>query len=99
MKISNIRSQILVLPEADSLADTPENPNAARPIVIVRIGTAHLVAAAPNGLTVEYMGWMLKLFDGVAEFDPAAGELVLSDRPGLGLTFREDTIRQYGVAS
>jgi L-talarate/galactarate dehydratase len=60
---------------------------------------AHLVAAAPNGLTVEYMGWMLKLFDGVAEFDPAAGELVLSDRPGLGLTFREDTIRRYGVAS
>jgi hypothetical protein len=60
---------------------------------------AHLVAAAPNGLTVEYMGWMLKLFDGVAEFDPAAGELALSDRPGLGLTFRGDTIRQYGVAS
>src|SRR5271157_5422022 len=39
MKISSIRSQILVLPEADPLADTPENPNAARPIVIVRIGT------------------------------------------------------------
>jgi len=29
MKISSIRSQILVLPEADPLADTPENPNAA----------------------------------------------------------------------
>jgi len=60
---------------------------------------AHLIAAAPNGLTVEYMGWMLKLFDGVAEFDPASGELALSDRPGLGLTFREDAIRRYGVAS
>jgi L-talarate/galactarate dehydratase len=60
---------------------------------------AHLVAAAPNGLTVEYMGWMLKLFDGVAVFDPTSGELALSDRPGLGLSFREDTIRQYGVAS
>ena len=59
----------------------------------------HLIGAIPNGLTVEYMGWMLKLFDGVAEFDPASGELVLSDRPGLGLSFREDTIRQYGVAS
>src|SRR5580658_7008878 len=39
MKISSIRAQILVLPEADPLGDTPENPNAARPIVIVRIGT------------------------------------------------------------
>jgi L-alanine-DL-glutamate epimerase-like enolase superfamily enzyme len=58
---------------------------------------SHLVAAAPNGLTVEYMGWMLKLFDGTAALED--GELALSDRPGLGLTFREDTIRQYGVAS
>ncbi len=60
---------------------------------------AHLVAAAPNGLTVEYMGWMLKLFDGVAEFHAGTGELALSDRPGLGLTFREDTIQRYGVAT
>jgi L-talarate/galactarate dehydratase len=58
---------------------------------------AHLVAAVPNGLTVEYMGWMLKLFEGNAALE--RGELVMSDRPGLGLTFREDTIRQYGVAS
>ncbi|HEV2101012.1 MAG TPA: enolase C-terminal domain-like protein, partial [Stellaceae bacterium] len=58
---------------------------------------AHLVAAVPNGLTVEYMGWMLKLFEGNAALEK--GELVMPDRPGLGLTFREDTIRQYGVAS
>ncbi len=56
---------------------------------------AHLVAAAPNGLTVEYMGWMLKLFDGVAEFDPGTGELVLPDRPGLGLEFNEKAIEKY----
>ena len=58
---------------------------------------AHLVAAVPNGLTVEYMGWMLKLFDGVAAFDD--GELVLPERPGLGLSFNQDTIKRYGVAS
>jgi L-alanine-DL-glutamate epimerase-like enolase superfamily enzyme len=58
---------------------------------------AHLVAAVPNGLTVEYMGWMLKLFEGVAAFDN--GELVLPERPGLGLTFNQDTIQRYGVAS
>ena len=56
---------------------------------------AHLVAAAPNGLTVEYMGWMLELFDGVAEFDPKSGELELSDRPGLGLEFNQSTIDRY----
>ena len=58
---------------------------------------SHLVAAVPNGLTVEYMGWMLKLFDGVAALDN--GELVLSDRPGLGLVFNQETIKRFGVAS
>jgi L-talarate/galactarate dehydratase len=57
---------------------------------------AHLVAAVPNGLTVEYMGWMLQLFEGVAPFDN--GELVLPDRPGLGLTFNQETINRFRVA-
>src|SRR5271170_5988465 len=52
MKISSIRSQILVLPEADPLADTPENPNEARPIVIVRIGTDDGV----EGIAVTFYG-------------------------------------------
>ena len=55
MKISSIRSQILVLPEADPLADTPENPNAARPIVIVRIGTDDGI----EGIGVTYFGGAL----------------------------------------
>ena len=58
---------------------------------------AHLVAAVPNGLTVEYMGWMLQLFEGTAALENS--ELVLSDRPGLGLGFREDTISRFKVAS
>jgi L-talarate/galactarate dehydratase len=58
---------------------------------------AHLVAAVPNGLTVEYMGWMLKLFDGVAALEE--GALVLPDRPGLGLTFNEETIKRFGAAA
>jgi L-talarate/galactarate dehydratase len=57
---------------------------------------AHLVAAVPNGLTVEYMGWMLRLFEGTAAFE--SGELVLSDRPGLGLNFNQETINRFGVA-
>ena len=39
MKISRIRSQILVMPQQDPLANTPEDTSAARPIVIVRLGT------------------------------------------------------------
>ncbi len=56
---------------------------------------AHLVAAVPNGLTVEYMGWMLKLFDGTAELDK--GELVLPDRPGLGLTFDAAAVKRFAA--
>ena len=63
--------------------------------VIPEIHT-HLVAAVPNGLTVEYMGWMLQLFDGTAALENS--ELVLSDRPGLGLSFREDTVSRFKVA-
>ena len=62
--------------------------------VIPEIHT-HLVAAVPNGLTVEYMGWMLRLFEGTPALD--RGELVLSDRPGLGLTFNQQTIARFGV--
>jgi L-alanine-DL-glutamate epimerase-like enolase superfamily enzyme len=58
---------------------------------------SHLVAAVPNGLTVEYMGWMLRLFEGTAAL--CNGELVLSDRAGLGLTFNQETINRFGVAS
>jgi L-alanine-DL-glutamate epimerase-like enolase superfamily enzyme len=58
---------------------------------------SHLVAAVPNGLTVEYMGWMLKLFEGIASLENS--ELVLSDRPGLGLSFREETINRFSIAS
>jgi L-alanine-DL-glutamate epimerase-like enolase superfamily enzyme len=58
---------------------------------------AHLVAAVPNGLTVDYMGWMLRLFEGVAALDNS--EIVLSDRPGLGLTFNEETVQRFGAAA
>src|ERR1700731_838411 len=52
MKISHIHSRILVLPETDPLADSPENPNAARPIVILRIGTDDGI----EGIAVTFYG-------------------------------------------
>jgi L-alanine-DL-glutamate epimerase-like enolase superfamily enzyme len=52
-------------------------------------GRHSLTALRANGLTVEYMGWMLRLFEGTAVFED--GGFVLSDRPGLGLTFNQQT--------
>ena len=45
----------------------------------------HVVAACPNGLTVEYMPWMLRLFEETPAVE--GGELVLPQKPGLGLAF------------
>ncbi len=53
----------------------------------------HLVAACPNGLTVEYMPWTLALYEETAALE--AGELVLSDKPGLGLKFDEKAIAKF----
>ncbi len=56
---------------------------------------AHLVAAIPNGLTVEYMPWMLKLFQQTAPIE--GGEIVLSDAPGFGLAFDETALQRFRV--
>ena len=54
---------------------------------------AHLVAACPNGLTVEYMPWTLCLFEETPAI--ADGMLVLPERPGLGLTFDEKAVASF----
>ncbi|HEX9373734.1 MAG TPA: mandelate racemase/muconate lactonizing enzyme family protein [Roseiflexaceae bacterium] len=56
----------------------------------------HLIAAIPNGLTVEYMPWTLQLF----EETPALqnGQLVVPPKPGLGLAFDQNAIKRYQVA-
>jgi L-alanine-DL-glutamate epimerase-like enolase superfamily enzyme len=53
----------------------------------------HVVAACPNGLTVEYMPWMLALYEETPAIEN--GELVLSDKPGLGLKFDEKAISAF----
>jgi L-alanine-DL-glutamate epimerase-like enolase superfamily enzyme len=55
----------------------------------------HLVAACPNGLTVEYMPWMLCLYEETPVLEN--GELVLPDRPGLGLRFDETAVARFRV--
>ena len=55
----------------------------------------HLVAAVPNGLTVEYMPWSLKLFEEVPL--PIEGQLTVPAKPGLGLAFDEAALKRYGA--
>jgi L-alanine-DL-glutamate epimerase-like enolase superfamily enzyme len=56
----------------------------------------HLVAAIPNGLTVEYMPWTLRLFEETPALE--AGHLVVPAKPGLGLAFDQAAIKRFQVA-
>jgi L-alanine-DL-glutamate epimerase-like enolase superfamily enzyme len=55
----------------------------------------HLIAAVPNGLTVEYMPWTFKIFEEVPV--PVKGELVVPRKPGLGLKFDEAALKRYAA--
>ena len=55
----------------------------------------HLIAACPNGLTVEYMPWMLALYEETPAIED--GMLVLPEKPGLGLKFDEKAIAAFKV--
>jgi L-alanine-DL-glutamate epimerase-like enolase superfamily enzyme len=65
------------------------------PVVSHLVPEVHvqLVAAVPNGLTVEYMPWTLRLFEETPEL--VDGDIVVPDKPGLGLKFSEAAIRDY----
>jgi L-talarate/galactarate dehydratase len=53
----------------------------------------HMVAACPNGLTVEYMPWMVALYEETPAIEN--GQLVLPQKPGLGLKFDEKAIKSF----
>src|SRR5438552_4853619 len=55
----------------------------------------HLVGAVSNGLTVEYMPRLFRLFEEVPV--PHNGDLVMPTAPGLGLKFNEETIRRFAI--
>src|SRR5438132_7112515 len=57
---------------------------------------AHLVAAVPNGLTVEYMPWTLRLYEETPALE--GGRLVVPSKPGLGLAFDQAAIKRYQVS-
>jgi len=53
----------------------------------------HMVAACPNGLTVEYMPWTRALYEETPAIEK--GHLVLGDGPGLGLKFDEKALTRF----
>ena len=56
----------------------------------------HLVAAVPNGLTVEYMPRLYRLFEETPAIED--GMIVVPKRPGLGLTFDQRALDRYTVS-
>ena len=55
----------------------------------------HLIAAIPNGLTVEYMPWTLRLFEETPAIED--GQIVVPQKPGLGLQFDAQALKHYAV--
>ena len=53
------------------------------------------MAASPNGLTVEYMPWTLRLFEETPALE--GGQLVVPSTPGLGLAFDQAALKRYQV--
>ncbi|ETX02661.1 MAG: hypothetical protein ETSY1_02755 [Candidatus Entotheonella factor] len=56
----------------------------------------HLIAAIPHGLTVEYMPWTLRLFEETPAIED--GQIVVPQKPGLGLKFDEGALRQFEIS-
>jgi len=57
-----------------------------------------LIAAIPNGLTVEYMPWSAPLFEEVPTVDKASGDLIVPQKPGFGLKFDQKVLKKYALA-
>jgi L-alanine-DL-glutamate epimerase-like enolase superfamily enzyme len=54
-----------------------------------------LIAGIPNGLTVEYMPWTLRLWEETPKI--VGGQIVVPDKPGLGLAFDQAALTKYDV--
>jgi L-talarate/galactarate dehydratase len=57
---------------------------------------AHVIAALPNGLTVEYLPWAQPIFREVPPIED--GKLVLPEQPGLGLELVPEALEKFALA-
>src|SRR5690606_29825588 len=68
------------------------------PVVSHLIPEIHvqLISAIPNGLTIEYMPWTERFYQELPKMED--GQLVVPDKPGLGLAFDQAALEKYAVA-
>jgi mandelate racemase len=59
--------------------------------------SAHLLAATPTAHWLEYVDWMNPLLAQPLEI--VDGMAVVSERPGLGLTWNDDNVRRYALTN
>ncbi len=87
--------KIAALAEAFDVAVSPHSP--AGPVA--QIAAGHLCATLPNFLCLEYawgeVPWRNDLVNGAEEIRD--GCLVLSDRPGLGITLNEKVLAEHTI--
>ena len=55
--------------------------------------SAHLLSAEPHGVWCEYMPWWEAVIEEPMELRD--GNLILSDRPGLGVEWKEEALREF----
>jgi mandelate racemase len=58
---------------------------------------AHLMLAAPNGMTAEYLSWWEGMFSQPIACTGASAMPL--DEPGIGFTFDPDALRRHGIPS
>jgi galactonate dehydratase len=88
--------KIAAICEGAGLFVSPHGP--ASPVG--NVSAAHVVATVPNFNILEFsygeVPWRAELIEPAEEINQ--GALVLSDRPGLGITLNEATARRYATA-
>lgn len=78
--------------KAAAIAETFNVPVASHLLPEIAV---HLVAAVPNGLTVEYMPWSLPLFRETPRVED--GLMVVPQKPGLGLELDEEKVSRWAI--
>ena len=57
---------------------------------------AHLMAATPNGLMMEYLPWLGPIFERPVRVEN--GFALVPREPGVGTDIRPEAIERYGIA-
>ncbi len=78
--------------KAAAIVETANRPVSAHSHPFVHM---HLLAAVRAGAWIEYMPWWDAIF--VDPPTPREGKLVMSEKPGLGLTLDEEAVRRFEV--